>query len=151
MPELISVTSETVHATFPELPHLVRLALGFGSKLKHGTLDVTLADGRMVRLGGSGPGPMAAMKIYDYSFASRLLRGGDRLWRGVLYRAASASLQAAVSGGRLSPRSRACRHALRVASERDLSALGPPEERAAGGFRPGCVHGRPPIHPAPAT
>src|SRR5881275_2181122 len=77
MPELISVTSETVHATFPELPHLVRLALGFGSKLKHGTLDVTLADGRMVRVGGNGPGPAAVMKIYDYGFASRLLRGGD--------------------------------------------------------------------------
>ena len=46
MPELISVTSETVDATFPELPRLVRLALAFGSKLQRGTLDVTLADGR---------------------------------------------------------------------------------------------------------
>ena len=46
MPELISVTSETVDATFPELPRLVRLALGFGSQLQHGTLDVTLADDR---------------------------------------------------------------------------------------------------------
>ena len=63
MSELISVTSETVDATFPELPRLVRLALGFGSKLQHGTLDVTLADGRIVRLGGNGPGPGAAMKI----------------------------------------------------------------------------------------
>ena len=45
MPELISVTSETVDTTFPELPRLVRLALDFGSKLQHGTLDVTLADG----------------------------------------------------------------------------------------------------------
>ena len=77
MSELISVTSETVDATFPELPRLVRLALGFGSRLQHGTLDVTLADGRMVRLGGSGPGPAAAMKIYNYGFASRLLRSGD--------------------------------------------------------------------------
>ena len=71
MPELIPVTSETVDARFPELPRLVRLALGFGSKLQHGTLDVTLADGR-VQLGGNGPGPAAAMKIYDYGFASRL-------------------------------------------------------------------------------
>src|SRR5882757_9868842 len=77
MPELISVTSETVDAVFPELPRLVRLALGFGSKLQHGTLDVTLADGRMVRLGGNAPGPAAALKIYDYSFASRLVRSGD--------------------------------------------------------------------------
>src|SRR5437764_9078987 len=77
MPELISVTSDTVDAVFPELPRMVRLALGFGTKLQRGTLDVTLADGRMVRLGGNGPGPAAAMKIYDYGFASRLLRSGD--------------------------------------------------------------------------
>jgi cyclopropane-fatty-acyl-phospholipid synthase len=77
MSEMITITSETVDATFPELPRLVRLALGVGSKLKHGTLDVTLADGRIVRLGGNGPGPAAAMTIYDYGFASRLLSGGD--------------------------------------------------------------------------
>jgi cyclopropane-fatty-acyl-phospholipid synthase len=77
MSELISVTSETVDAMFPELPRLVRLALGFGSQLQHGTLDVILADGRTVRLGGNGPGPAAVMKICDYGFASRLLRGGD--------------------------------------------------------------------------
>src|SRR5437868_2330054 len=53
MPELISVTSDTVDAVFPELPRMVRLALGFGTKLQRGTLDVTLADGRMVRLGGN--------------------------------------------------------------------------------------------------
>ena len=77
MSGLISVTSETVDATFPELPRLVRIALGFGSRLQHGTLDVTLVDGRVVRLGGFGPGPAAAMKIYDYGFASRLLHSGD--------------------------------------------------------------------------
>lgn len=71
------VTSETVDAAFPDLPRLVRLALQFGSKLQRGTLDVTLADGRMVRLGGNAPGPSAAMTIYDYGFASRLVHGGD--------------------------------------------------------------------------
>src|SRR5258705_12350489 len=69
MPELISVTSETVDTTFPELPRLVRLALGFGSKLQHGTLDVTLADGRTVRLGGNGPGPAAPVNSNDDSIA----------------------------------------------------------------------------------
>lgn len=72
-----SVTSESVDAAFPELPRLVRLALQFGSKLQRGTLDVTLADGRMVRLGGHAPGPAAAMTIYDYGFASRLVHSGD--------------------------------------------------------------------------
>ncbi|HKS19620.1 MAG TPA: cyclopropane-fatty-acyl-phospholipid synthase family protein [Bradyrhizobium sp.] len=77
MPDLISVTSDTVDERLPDLPRMVRLALGYGSKLQRGTLDVTLPDGRRVRLGGNGPGPAAAMKVYDFCFASRLLRGGD--------------------------------------------------------------------------
>jgi cyclopropane-fatty-acyl-phospholipid synthase len=77
MPDLISVTSDNVDAVLPELPRVVRLALGFGSKLKRGTLDVTLPDGRTIRLGGAEPGPSAAMNLYNYNFASRLLKGGD--------------------------------------------------------------------------
>src|SRR5882724_11132736 len=77
MPGLISVTPDTVDAILPDVPRMVRLALGYGSKLKHGTLDVKLPDGRIVRLGGNGPGPAAAMKVYDYGFAARLLQGGD--------------------------------------------------------------------------
>jgi cyclopropane-fatty-acyl-phospholipid synthase len=77
MPEPIAVTSDTVDTVLPDLPRLVRLALGYGSKLQRGTLDVTLPDGRTVRLGGNSPGPAAAMKVYDYGFASRLLQGGD--------------------------------------------------------------------------
>ena len=77
MSALIRVTPDTVDAVFPDLPKVVRLALGFGSKLRRGTLDVTLPDGRAVRLGGLEPGPAAAMKLYSYGFASRLLKGGD--------------------------------------------------------------------------
>jgi len=77
MPDVISVTPETVDTKFPDLPRLVRLALGFGARLRRGTLDVTLPDGRVVRLGGAEPGPAAAMKLYSYGFASRLLNGGD--------------------------------------------------------------------------
>src|SRR4030088_2616439 len=77
MPDLISVTSDNVDEVLPDLPRVVRLALGFGSKLRRGTLDVTLPDGRRIRLGGIEPGPSAAMKLYNYSFASRLLKGGD--------------------------------------------------------------------------
>src|SRR5260370_8835061 len=77
MPELIWVTWEIVEVVLPELPGVVGLALGFGAKLRHGTLEVTLPDGRTVRLGGNGPGPAAAMKVYDFGFASRLLRSGD--------------------------------------------------------------------------
>src|SRR3954469_7571912 len=77
MPKLISVTSDTVDALLPDLPRMVRLALGFGSKLRRGILDVILPDGRTVRLGGSEPRPHAVMKPRGFGFAARLLRGGD--------------------------------------------------------------------------
>jgi cyclopropane-fatty-acyl-phospholipid synthase len=77
MPAVLTITSETVDALLPELPRMVRLALGFGSKLRHGSLEVTLPDGRTVRLGDNGPGPAAAMTVYHYGFAARLIRGGD--------------------------------------------------------------------------
>src|SRR5450432_4192522 len=77
MSALICVTPENVEAVLSDLPRLVRLAFGFGSKLRRGTLDVTLPDGRTVRLGGMEPGPAAAMKLTNYGFASRLLNGGD--------------------------------------------------------------------------
>src|SRR3979490_870268 len=77
MSALISVTPDNVETVLADLPRLVRLALGFGSKLRRGTLDITLPDGRTLRLGGIEPGPSAAMKLYNYGFAARLLNGGD--------------------------------------------------------------------------
>jgi cyclopropane-fatty-acyl-phospholipid synthase len=77
MADLISLTPENVDRELSDLPRMVRLAFGFGSKLRRGTLDVTLPDRRKVRLGGVEPGPAAAMTLTNYSFASRLLRGGD--------------------------------------------------------------------------
>ena len=76
-PEPIRVTPDNVEALLSDLPRLVRLALGFGSKLRRGTLDVTLPDGRKIRLGGIEPGPAAAMTLYNYGFASRFIKGGD--------------------------------------------------------------------------
>ncbi len=55
----------------------MRLALSFAAKLKRGTLDVTLMDGRVIRFGGVEPGPAAAMVLHNYHFASRLIRSGD--------------------------------------------------------------------------
>jgi cyclopropane-fatty-acyl-phospholipid synthase len=77
MTDPITITPENVDTALSDLPRMVRLALGFGSRLRRGTLDVTLPDGRAVRLGGAEPGPAAAMTITSYSFASRLLNGGD--------------------------------------------------------------------------
>jgi cyclopropane-fatty-acyl-phospholipid synthase len=77
MGDLIEISLDSVHEQLPDLPRMVRLALGYGSKLQRGTLDVTLPDGRTARLGGNGPGPAAAMNVHDFAFATRLLRGGD--------------------------------------------------------------------------
>src|SRR3978361_2540728 len=77
MADLISLTPENVDRELADLPRMVRLAFGFGSKLRRGTLDVTLPDGRRLRLGGMEPGPSAAMTLYNYGFASRLINSGD--------------------------------------------------------------------------
>jgi cyclopropane-fatty-acyl-phospholipid synthase len=77
MGDVIEVTSENARAALAELPRMVQLALGFASRLKRGTLDVTLLDGRVMRFGGAEPGPAAAMTLHSYGFASRLINSGD--------------------------------------------------------------------------
>jgi len=77
MSDLITITPDNVEAVLPDVPRLVRLAFRFGAKLRRGTLDVTLPDGRTVRCGGAEPGPAAEMTIHNYGFAWRLARGGD--------------------------------------------------------------------------
>jgi cyclopropane-fatty-acyl-phospholipid synthase len=41
MSALLSVTPDNVETVLADLPRLVRLAFGFGSRLQRGTLDVT--------------------------------------------------------------------------------------------------------------
>jgi cyclopropane-fatty-acyl-phospholipid synthase len=77
MLDVISVTPDNINKVLADLPRLPRLAFGFGSRLRRGTLDVTLPDGRTVRLGGVEPGPAAAMTLSNFGFASRLVNGGD--------------------------------------------------------------------------
>ena len=55
MAALIAVTPDNVEMVLSDLPRLVRLALGFGSKLRRGTLDVTLPDGRTLRWAAWSP------------------------------------------------------------------------------------------------
>ncbi len=77
MSDPIILTPDNVEARLPDVPKLVRFAFSFVAKLRRGTLDVTLPDGRTVRCGGLEPGPAAQMTIYNYGFAWRLARGGD--------------------------------------------------------------------------
>src|SRR5436853_7440837 len=77
MGDVISVTPENAATTLAALPRTVQLALGFAARLKRGTLDVTLLDGRVVRFGGVEPGPAAGMVLHNYGFAARLIKSGD--------------------------------------------------------------------------
>jgi cyclopropane-fatty-acyl-phospholipid synthase len=77
MPDIISVTPDNQHEKLAGLPRLVRLALGFAARLRRGSLDITLPDGRTLRMGGLEPGPAAAMTVHNYGFAYRLVNGGD--------------------------------------------------------------------------
>jgi cyclopropane-fatty-acyl-phospholipid synthase len=59
------------------LPRLVQIVFTYAARIRRGTLDVTLPDGRQVRFGGAEPGPAAVMTINSYNFAWRLMKGGD--------------------------------------------------------------------------
>jgi cyclopropane-fatty-acyl-phospholipid synthase len=77
MGNVIKVTPDNARAALAELPRMVQLALGFASRLRRGTLDVTLLDGRVMRFGGAEPGPSAQMILHSYGFASKLINNGD--------------------------------------------------------------------------
>jgi cyclopropane-fatty-acyl-phospholipid synthase len=77
MGDVIKVTPENARTALAELPRMVQLALGFASRLRRGTLDVTLLDGRVMRFGGAEPGPAAQMILHSYGFASKLINNGD--------------------------------------------------------------------------
>ncbi len=77
MADIIPVRPDNIDAVLADLPRLARLAFGFAARLRHGTLDITLPDGRVVRTGGIEPGPAAAMTLHSYSLAARLINGGD--------------------------------------------------------------------------
>lgn len=77
MTEILTVNPSTVDETLHDLPKPARLAFGLAARLRRGTLDVTLPDGRKLRFGGVESGPSATMIIRDYGFAWRLMNGGD--------------------------------------------------------------------------
>ena len=71
----LAATHQT--ARFDDVPLLARLALRLASRLKLGTVDVRLPDGRTVLLRGTHPGPSATIELNSYAFARSLLLGGD--------------------------------------------------------------------------
>jgi len=71
----LAATHQT--ARFDDVPLLARLALRLASRLKLGTVDVRLPDGRTVLLRGTHPGPSATIELNSYAFARSLVLGGD--------------------------------------------------------------------------
>ena len=73
----IVLDSSNVGTAVPGLPRLAQIAFSYAARIRRGTLDVTLPDGRQIRFGGREPGPAAIMTVHSYKFAWRLLKGGD--------------------------------------------------------------------------
>jgi cyclopropane-fatty-acyl-phospholipid synthase len=74
---MIHITPENVDGASRDLPLLVRKAFRYASRLRIGSLQLVLPDGRAFLFTGESPGPNATMVIRDLSFARRLITGGD--------------------------------------------------------------------------
>ncbi len=57
-------------------PASFRLAARAALRLKYGALQVTLPDGRRLRFEGAQPGEEAALQVYDWRMARRILSSG---------------------------------------------------------------------------
>ena len=73
----ILLDASNIGTAIPGVPRLVKIAFAYVARIRRGTLDITLPDGRQLRFGGAEPGPTAAMTINSYTFAWRLMKGGD--------------------------------------------------------------------------
>ena len=58
------------------VPMITRAALNLLTHLSHGSLRLSLPNGRRLRFGGAHPGPDAEMHLKDYGFAWRILTRG---------------------------------------------------------------------------
>ncbi len=60
-----------------DLPRYFSVAFDNLSDLKYGTLDLTLADGRVFRLEGREPGPHGVLEVVHDGLFSRIVRDGE--------------------------------------------------------------------------
>jgi cyclopropane-fatty-acyl-phospholipid synthase len=75
--ELIHLREGHDGLRLPGLPRWTRLMLALAPRITHGSLAITLPDGRVAAVRGSEPGPDAALAIHDHRFARDLLLGGN--------------------------------------------------------------------------
>ena len=60
------------------LPRYFARLFATAQTLAHGRLDIELADGRIFRAEGAGPGPVAHITIHNDDVFARMVREGDR-------------------------------------------------------------------------
>jgi len=73
----VLLDGSNIGVAVPGLPKLAQIAFSYAARIRRGTLDITLPDGRQVRCGGAEPGPAAIMTVHSYKFAWRLMKAGD--------------------------------------------------------------------------
>lgn len=61
----------------PRVPRWTRLMLSLAARVSHGSITITLPDGRALMAQGHEPGPAATLYIRHHRFARRLLLGGN--------------------------------------------------------------------------
>jgi cyclopropane-fatty-acyl-phospholipid synthase len=72
----ISANAETI-SRLSEVPRLFKTGLRQLLKIKTGTMDVTLPDGRVLHFKGEEPGPHGRLEVQDYTIVRKVLAGGD--------------------------------------------------------------------------
>ncbi|WP_181701852.1 SAM-dependent methyltransferase [Chthonobacter albigriseus] len=73
----VELTAANADRLLRGLPTMVRRSFQLVSTLNFGQLDVTLPDGRSIRIPGREPGPHGQLVVHDYRFIRRLLMSAD--------------------------------------------------------------------------
>ncbi len=81
-PRLLRSAQDALH--IHDVPRWTRLMLSLAPRISHGSLTITLPDGRAFVARGIHPGPEATVHVCHYRFAKRLLLGGN-LAAGLAY------------------------------------------------------------------
>ncbi|MFO1148794.1 MAG: cyclopropane-fatty-acyl-phospholipid synthase family protein [Alsobacter sp.] len=75
--EPVALTHATVSRHVADLPFAARKAMEFATRIRIGSLTVTLPDGRVFLFRGEKSGPDAELIVHDLAFARRFADGGD--------------------------------------------------------------------------
>ena len=76
MTGIVTVTPDNV-STIGGIPRLARLVFRSLARVRHGSMTVTLPDGRRLLFRGTEPGEHAEIIIRDYRLTRRFVSGGD--------------------------------------------------------------------------